>query len=126
MKAKKIIPLFFVLFTLLFCACKKDKTTATAFTYEGSWTVTYNFTTGSMAKGTFKATLKANGNWDYAEGSFSKTDAGTWTSSGNTMSFQFNFSGLAKYTGIKISDNSLSGTAVADGGTSTGTWTATR
>ena len=111
---------------LSFNSCKKDKTTATAFTYEGAWTVAYNFTTGSMAKGVFKATLKANGNWDYVEGSFSKTDAGTWTSSGNTISFQFNFSGLAKYTGTKINDNSLSGTAVADAGTSTGTWTATR
>ena len=125
----KKITLFIALLAVIFLSfnsCKKDKTTEAAFTYEGAWTVTYNFTTGSMAKGTFKATLKANGNWDYAEGAFSKSDAGTWTSSGSNINFVFNFSGLAKYTGTKISDTSLSGTAVADGGTSTGTWTATR
>ena len=106
-------------------SCKKDST-APAFTYEGKWTVSYNFTTGSKVKGTFTATLKSNGNWDYVEGSSSKIDAGTWTSSGNSINFIFNFSGLASYTGTKLTDNSLSGTAVADGGVSTGTWTATR
>ena len=110
---------------LLFSACKKEAA-APAFTYNGKWTINYNFTTGSMAKGTFTATLKSDGKWDYVEGSFSKTDAGTWTSSGNTISFSFNFSGLAVYTGTKVSDNSLSGTAIADANVSTGTWTATR
>ena len=107
-------------------ACKKQTTTAPAFTYQGKWTVNYNFTTGSMAKGSFTATLKADGKWDYVEGSFSKVDAGTWTSSGNSINFVFNFSGLASYTGTKVTDNSLSGTAVGDAGVSTGTWTATR
>ena len=107
-------------------SCKKEKAAPAAFTYNGKWTVVYNFTTGSMAKGTFTATLKADGKWDYVEGSFSKTDAGTWTSSGNNINFVFNFSGLASYTGTKINDNSLSGTAVGDAGVSTGTWTATR
>ncbi|MEQ1553359.1 MAG: hypothetical protein ABL929_04220 [Ferruginibacter sp.] len=107
-------------------SCKKGKTTPAAFTYNGKWTVVYNFTTGSMAKGTFTATLKADGKWDYVEGSFSKVDAGTWTLSGNNINFVFNFSGLASYTGTKINDNSLSGTAVGDTGVSTGTWTATR
>lgn len=122
------------LFSLLFLSavffnlssCKKEKTAPAAFTYNGKWTVAYNFTTGSMAKGTFTATLKADGKWDYVEGSFSKTDAGTWTSSGNNINFVFNFSGLASYSGTKITDNSLSGTAVGDAGVSTGTWTATR
>jgi hypothetical protein len=125
-KSKKIIGLLFlsVLFFNL-SSCKKDTATA-AFTYQGKWTVTYNFTTGSMAKGTFTATLKSDGKWDYMEGSFSKTDAGTWSSSGNNINFVFNFSGLASYIGTKINDNSLSGTAVADGGVSTGTWSATR
>ncbi|MDX1935772.1 MAG: hypothetical protein SFU21_01580 [Flavihumibacter sp.] len=107
-------------------SCKKNKTTPAAFTYQGKWTVNYNFTTGSMAKGSFTATLKADGKWDYVEGSFSKVDAGTWTSSGNSINFVFNFSGLASYTGNKVTDNSLSGTAVGDAGVSTGTWTATR
>ena len=123
---KKIIYLLFLsalFFTL--SSCKKESAAA-AFTYQGKWTVNYNFTTGSMAKGSFTATLKADGKWDYVEGGFSKVDAGTWTSLGNTMNFVFNFSGLASYTGTKVTDNSLSGTAVADGGTSTGTWTATR
>ena len=123
---KKIISLL-LLSVLLFTnsSCKKDKVTP-AFTYEGKWTVNYNFTTGSMVKGSFTATLKSNGKWDYVEGSFSKVDAGTWSSSGNTINFVFNFSGLASYTGTKVTDNSLSGTAVGDGGVSTGTWTATR
>lgn len=111
---------------LSFSSCKKQTTTAPAFTYQGKWTVNYNFTTGSMAKGTFTATLKADGKWDYVEGGFSKVDAGTWTSSGNAINFAFNFSGLASYTGTKVTDNSLSGTAVGDAGVSTGTWTATR
>ena len=125
--AKKLIT---VLFLSAACfnlsSCKKEKTASAAFTYNGKWTVAYNFTTGSMAKGTFTATLKADGKWDYVEGGFSKTDAGTWTSSGNNINFVFNFSGLASYTGTKINDNSLSGTAVGDAGVSTGTWTATR
>jgi hypothetical protein len=123
---KKIICL--LLISILFLnnsSCKKD-TAAPAFTYEGKWTVNYNFTTGSMVKGTFTATLKSNGKWDYVEGSSSKIDAGTWSSSGSTINFVFNFSGLASYSGTKVTDNSLSGTAVADGGVSTGTWTATR
>ena len=123
---KKIIYLLFLsalFFTL--SSCKKESAAA-AFTYQGKWTISYNFTTGSMAKGSFTATLKADGKWDYVEGGFSKVDAGTWTSLGNTMNFVFNFSGLASYTGTKVTDNSLSGTAVADGGTSTGTWAATR
>lgn len=107
-------------------SCKKKDAAPAPFTYQGKWTVAYNFTTGSMAKGTFTATLKADGKWDYAEGAFSKTDAGTWTSSGNSVNFVFNFSGLASYTGTKVNDNSLSGTAVGDAGVSTGTWTATR
>lgn len=125
--AKKLLLVTMLVTALVFFnSCKKDKTTAPAFTYEGVWTVNYNFTTGSMAKGNFKATLKLDGSWDYVEGSFSRANAGTWTSSGNTISFVFNFSGLAKYEGIKTGDNSLSGTAVADAGVSTGTWTATR
>jgi hypothetical protein len=122
---KKIIPAISVLYCLLFSACKKDSA-APAFTYEGKWTVNYNFTTGSMATGVFTATLKSNGKWDYVEGAFSQTDAGTWTSSGNNINFVFNFSGLASYTGTKVTDNSLSGTAVGDAGVSTGTWTAAR
>ena len=122
---KKIISILCMFSLLLFSACKKEAA-APAFTYNGKWTINYNFTTGSMAKGTFTATLKSDGKWDYVEGSFSKTDAGTWTSSGNTISFSFNFSGLAVYTGTKVSDNSLSGTAIADANVSTGTWTATR
>ncbi len=110
---------------LLFTACKKSDDTP-VFTYEGKWTVNYNFTTGSMAKGSFTATLKPNGNWDYTEGGFSKVDAGTWSSSGNSINFAFNFSGLAKYTGTKQNDNSLAGTAVGDAGVSTGTWTGTK
>lgn len=106
-------------------SCKK-KSQGKTFTYVGKWTVNYNFTTGSKAKGTFTATLQSNGKWDYVEGGFSKIDAGTWSSSGNTINFVFSFSGLASYTGIKVTDNSLSGTAVADAGVSTGTWTATR
>lgn len=120
---------YLLLFSTVFfglSSCKKKDAAAPAFTYQGKWTVNYNFTTGTMAKGVFTATLKADGKWDYAEGGFSKTDAGTWTSSGNTMNFVFNFSGLASYTGTKVTDNSLSGTAVADAGVSTGTWTATR
>jgi hypothetical protein len=123
-----------ILFGLLFLtavftgvsSCKKKDATAPAFTYLGKWTVNYNFTTGSMLKGVFTATLKADGKWDYVEGSFSKTDAGTWTSSGNSINFVFAFSGLASYTGTKVTDNTLSGTAVGDAGVSSGTWTATR
>jgi hypothetical protein len=130
LKIKKITQLFFLLFLSAACfslsSCKKEKTAPAVFTYNGKWTVAYNFTTGSMVKGTFTATLKADGKWDYVEGSFSKTDAGTWTSSGNTINFVFNFSGLASYTGTKVTDNSLSGTAVGDAGVSTGTWTATK
>ena len=130
LKIKNTTQLFSLLFLLAvsfnLSSCKKEKTTPAAFTYTGKWTVAYNFTTGSMAKGTFTATLKTDGKWDYVEGSFSKTDAGTWTSSGNNINFVFNFSGLASYTGTKITDNSLSGTAVGDAGVSTGTWTATR
>ena len=122
---KKIISILCMFSLLLSSACKKEAA-APAFTYNGKWTINYNFTTGSMAKGTFTATLKSDGKWDYVEGSFNKTDAGTWTSSGNTISFSFNFSGLAVYTGTKVSDNSLSGTAIADANVSTGTWTATR
>ena len=121
--------LYILLITTIFyglSSCKKKDPATAAFTYQGKWTVAYNFTTGSMAKGTFTATLKADGKWDYAEGGFSKTDAGTWTSSGNSINFVFNFSGLASYTGTKVNDNSLSGTAVGDAGVSTGTWTATR
>lgn len=105
-------------------SCKKEK--APVFTYVGKWTVAYEFTTGSKAKGTFTATLRADGKWDYAEGAFNRTDAGTWTSTGNNINFAFNFSGLAVYTGTKVNDNSISGTAVADGGASIGTWTAVR
>ena len=107
-------------------SCKKKSAKPAVFTYQGKWTVNYNFTTGSKAKGTFTATFQSNGKWDYVEGGFSKIDAGTWSSSGNTINFVFNFSGLASYTGIKVTDNSLSGTAVGDAGVSTGTWTATR
>lgn len=130
LKIKNTKQIFYLLFlsTVYFnlSSCKKETATAAAFTYNGKWTVAYNFTTGSMAKGTFTATLKADGKWDYVEGSFSKIDAGTWTSSGNNINFVFNFSGLASYTGTKITDNSLSGTAVGDAGVSAGTWTATR
>lgn len=125
MQAKKISVLLLSLFIFLFSACKKE-TAAPAFTYEGKWTVTYNYTTGSMVHGTFTATLKANGKWDYVEGSNSKVDAGTWSASGNSINFVFNFSGLASYTGTKTSDNSLTGTAIADNDVSTGTWTAIR
>jgi hypothetical protein len=122
---KKILFTAVTLIAILsFTSCKKDK--EATFTYVGDWNVNYNFTTGSMAKGTFKATLKANGSWDYVEGAFSKVDAGTWSSSGNSIVFEFNFSGLAKYTGTKITNTNLSGTAVGDAGVSTGTWTATR
>ena len=111
MKSKIVLP-FALLFTalLLFTSCKKDKTTQADFNYLGEWTVNYNFTTGSMARGVFKATLKSDGKWDYVEGSNSRGNAGTWTYSGNSISFEFNFSGLAKYDGTKISDNRLSGT----------------
>ena len=122
---KKIISILSACLLLFISACEKDTATP-AFTYNGKWTINYNFTTGSKAKGAFTATLKADGNWDYVEGSFSKTDAGTWTPSGNSISFSFNFSGLAVYTGTKVTDNSLSGTAIADDNMSTGTWTATR
>lgn len=127
MKSKIVLP-FALLFLalLLFTSCKKDKTTQADFNYLGEWTVNYNFTTGSMARGVFKATIKSDGKWDYVEGSNSRGNAGTWTYSGNSISFEFNFSGLAKYDGTKINDNSLSGTAVGDAGVSTGTWTATR
>lgn len=124
MNSKKNVLYVVTALLLLFTACKKSNDPV--FTYEGKWTVNYNFTTGSMAKGSFTATLKSNGKWDYVEGAFSKVDAGTWTSSGNSMNFVFNFSGLASYTGTKQNDNSLSGTAVGDGGVSTGTWTATK
>lgn len=125
-KVNKLICLL-LLGTLFFntTSCKK-KSPGKVFTYVGKWTVNYNYTTGSKAKGVFTATLQSNGKWDYVEGGFSKIDAGTWSSSGNTVNFVFNFSGLASYTGIKVTDNSLSGTAVADAGVSTGTWTATR
>jgi hypothetical protein len=125
MKLKQITLLLSALCCLFFSACKKNSA-APAFTYESKWTVQYNFTTGSMAMGTFTATLKPNGKWDYVEGAVSRTDAGTWSSSGNNINFVFNFSGLASYTGTKVTDNSLSGTAVGDAGVSTGTWTATR
>jgi hypothetical protein len=125
MKSKNGVLYVVAALILLFTACKKSSD-GPAFTYEGKWTVNYNFTTGSMAKGTFTATLKSNGNWDYVEGGFSKVDAGTWTSSGNSINFAFNFSGLASYTGTRQSNNSLSGTAVGDVGVSTGTWTATK
>jgi hypothetical protein len=115
--------ILFFAFALTAFSCKKGKT---EFTYVGKWTVAYDFATGTKVKGTFTATLKADGKWDYAEGASGKTDAGTWTSSGNNISFAFNFSGMAVYTGTKVSDKSLTGTAVADGGTSIGTWTATR
>lgn len=116
----------FILFALVLSgfSCKKDK--APTFTYVGKWTVAYDFATGTKVKGSFTATLKADGKWDYVESAFNKTDAGTWTSSGDNISFVFNFSGLANYTGIKVNDKTLSGSAVADGGTSVGTWTATR
>ncbi len=129
LKHQQIKTVFFLFLVAAFfslSACKKQTATAPAFTYQGKWTVNYNFTTGSMAKGSFTATLKADGKWDYVEGGFSKVDAGTWTSSGNSINFVFNFSGLASYTGTKVTDNSLSGTAVGDAGVSTGTWTATR
>ncbi len=130
LKIKRTGQLFFLLFLSAVCfslsSCKKEKAAPVAFTYNGKWTVAYNFTTDSMAKGTFTATLKADGKWDYVEGSFSRTEAGTWTSSGNNINFVFNFSGLASYTGTKVNDNSLSGIAVGDAGVSTGTWTATR
>jgi hypothetical protein len=125
MNSKKTVLYVISFLILLFTACKKSSD-GVAFTYEGKWTVNYNFTTGSMAKGNFTATLKSNGKWDYMEGGFSKVDAGTWTSSGNSINFVFNFSGLASYTGTKQNDNSLSGTAVGDAGVSTGTWTATK
>lgn len=125
MKLKQVTLVLAAWCCLLFSACKKNST-APAFTYEGKWTVQYNFTTGSMARGTFTATLKPNGKWDYVEGAFSRTDAGTWSSSGNNINFIFNFSGLASYTGTKVTDNSLGGTAIADADVSTGTWTATR
>lgn len=121
----KILLICFVLLTMLVGACKKS-TPAPAFTYTGLWTVNYNFTTGSMARGTFTANLKDDGKWDYVEGSFARIDAGTWTGTGNNINFVFNFSGLASYTGTKTSDNSMGGTAVGDAGVSTGTWTATR
>jgi len=121
MKLRLVIAFAFVLAAF---SCKKDKTPA--FTYVGKWTVAYDFATGTKVKGTFTATLKSDGKWDYVEGSFSRTDAGTWTSSGDNISFVFNFSGLATYTGLKVNNNTLSGSAVADGGTSVGTWTATR
>lgn len=117
--------IYFLLLTIIVGSCKKSAP-ATAFTYTGPWTVNYNFTTGSMARGTFTATLKSDGKWDYEEGGFARTDAGTWTGTGNNINFVFNFSGLASYTGTKTSDNSMSGTAVGDAGVSTGTWTATR
>lgn len=127
MKSKTLVPFVLLLIALvLFNSCRKNKTTQADFTYQGVWTVTYNFTTGSNARGVFKATLKSDGRWDYVEGSNSRENAGTWTYSGNSVSFEFNFSGLAKYDGTKNSDNSLSGTAVGDAGVSTGTWTATR
>ena len=125
MKTKNIFVIFSSLLILLFSGCKKTSTAPT-FTYEGKWTFNYIFTTGTMARGVFTATFKSNGKWDYVEDSFSEVDAGTWSSSGNNINFVFNFSGLASYTGTKVNDNSLSGTAVADAGTSTGTWTATR
>jgi len=125
MKLKQITLVLAALCCILFSACKKDSA-APAFTYVGKWTVNYNFTTGSMARGTFTATLKSNGKWDYVEGGFNRTDAGTWSSSGDSINFIFNFSGLASYTGTQLSDNSLGGTAIADADVSTGTWTATR
>lgn len=117
-----------LLFTVLAVgtSCKKNNTGPVTFSYQGTWIVNYNYTTGTKVKGTFKVTFKSDGNWDYVEGSVSRANGGTWTSSGNSISFIANFSGLAKYDGSKNSDNSLSGTAVADGGVSTGTWTATR
>ncbi len=121
--------IFFILLSAFFfsnSSCKKDAA-APAFTYLGKWTVAYNFTTGSMANGTFTATLKSDGKWDYAEAGFSpQADAGTWTYSGNNINFAFNAFGLASYTGTKVNDNKLSGTAIGDAGVSTGTWTATR
>lgn len=105
LKTKSATQLFSILLLVL-CfstsSCKKDKANPAAFTYNGKWTVAYNFTTGSMVKGTFTATLKADGKWDYVEGSFSKTDAGTWTSSGNSVNFVFNFSGLAAIPAQKL------------------------
>ena len=93
---KKLICL--LLLSVLFfnlSSCKKESAAA-AFTYQGKWTVNYNFTTGSMAKGSFTATLKSDGKWDYVEGGFSKVDAGTWSSLDNTINFVFNFFQLAQ------------------------------
>lgn len=124
-RASAVLVVLFIPLLFLVPACKK-KNDAGAFTYEGKWTVNYNYTTGTKVKGVFTATLKSNGKWDYQEGTQSRADAGTWTASGNSINFVFNFSGLASYTGTRASDNSLSGNAVADGGTSVGTWTATK
>ncbi|MBL0356077.1 MAG: hypothetical protein IPP72_03950 [Chitinophagaceae bacterium] len=123
---KKILYLLLVS-ALLFgtYSCKKE-TADPAFTYESAWTVSYNYTTGNTVSGSFKATLKSNGKWDYLEGAFSQTDAGTWTASGNNINFTFSGFGLASYIGTKTSNSSLQGTMVADNGVSTGTWTATR
>lgn len=120
----KLKLLFILAIALAGFSCKKDK--APAFTYVGKWTVAYDFATGTKVKGTFSATLRADGKWDYVEGASNKTDAGTWSSSGDNINFVFNFSGMASYTGTKINDKTLGGSAVADGGTSVGTWTATR
>lgn len=124
---KKIIRLSLLLGSILiFSACKKTSTTPANFNFEGIWSVSYNYTAGSLASGTFKATLKAGGNWDIVEGTYSKTDAGTWTSSGGDVNFIFNVFGLANYKGSKAGNNSMAGTMVANNGSATGNWTANR
>jgi hypothetical protein len=126
LKSKKTIYLFLLAALFLtVSSCKKSKETDT-FTFQGAWTVYYDYTTGTKVKGSFKAVFKSNGKWDYTEGSFSQTDAGTWTSTGNLITFKFGISGLAEYTGTKTGNNSITGTQIADNNTSTGTFTATR
>lgn len=119
---------FLLLATLLIgnSSCKKDSTPADTFTFVGKWTINYNYTSGNTVTGSFTANLKSNNKWDYTENSSSAVDCGNWSTSGNNVTFTFSSFGDATYSGAKVNNNALSGTMVADAGTSAGTWTATR
>jgi hypothetical protein len=109
--------------TLLF-SCKKDA--APAFTWEGRWTVSFAYTSGVSVSGSFLATLKSNGQWDYLETGPGNNVAnvGPWSVTGDSIQFKFNSSGDALYKGKKTSNTSMQGTMLANSGTASGSWSA--
>jgi hypothetical protein len=108
---------------LAIASCKKKETT-TPFTYQGKWTIFYDWRPSLTTYGSYTADLKSSKKFDYEETGVSTTpDAGTWEVKGDSVLIKFNIGAI--YRGKNSNNNVVHG-IMHSSGVYSGTFTAVR